>query len=88
MKVLIAVAAIAITCIFIGSYVLASYHWVTYDRYYQVTGKYTYYHDGTHYMLNLKGHSNVEVDSKNEWNALNKGNYYLVEWSVFERNIR
>jgi hypothetical protein len=100
-KAVLALAAILVVCIFAGSYILATYHSVTYQRYYQITGKFwkdssgfshneapSMFSTPDEYWLHLKGHKDVEADSKNQWTSLSVGNYYLVEWTTIEKNIR
>lgn len=88
MKKTIALTAIAIICVFAACYILSSYHTVTYQRYYQITDKFTKItKDGIECWLHLKGHADTEI-TYDEYIRLNKGNYYLIEWTWVEPNIR
>ncbi len=80
-------AVIAVS-VFATSYVIFNYHTVDHQRYYQITGKFTKYDDGTEYWYHLKGHADREADSKREWDAMPVGSYILIEWQTWERNIR
>jgi hypothetical protein len=86
--------------VFSVAYVFSQYHFVDHQRYYQITGKFWEDEHGIKYngavntwtvdsyWYHLKGHKDVEADSSKEWNAMSVGNYILVEWQTFERNVR